>query len=255
MRRMPDARSPSQPSPLRLAMWSGPRNISTAMMRSWGNRPDTFVTDEPLYAHYLSHTGRQHPGADEEIAAGEADASKVIAWLTGPVPGGKPVWYQKHMTHHLLPHLDRGWMRSLVNCFLIRDPREVLTSFVKHVPDMTLPDTGYAQQVEIFDLVRQWTGKAPPVLDARDVLNNPGGVLRLLCEAVGVDFTDRMLNWPPGPRETDGVWAKYWYKEVETTNSFRPYKPKADRLDPKFVGLLDECVALYERLHRHRLIA
>ncbi len=238
---------------LRLAMWSGPRNISTAMMRSWGNRPDTFVTDEPLYAHYLQHTGRQHPGRSETLAAGQTDPAKVIAWLTGPVPGGKAVWYQKHMTHHLLPHLNRGWMRQLANCFLIRDPREVLTSLVKHVRDMTLPDTGYAQQVEIFDLVRGWTGKTPPVLDARDVLENPERVLGLLCEAVGAEFTDRMLSWPPGLRETDGVWAKYWYKEVETTTSFRPYKPKNEPLDRRFAGLLDECVALYERLYRHRI--
>lgn len=240
-------------APLRLAMWSGPRNISTAMMRSWGNRPDTFVCDEPLYAHYLSVTGRDHPGGAEVVAAGQTDAARIVGWLTGPVPGGKRVWYQKHMSHHLLPHLDRGWMRQLVNCFLIRDPREVLTSFVKHVPDMTLADTGYAQQVEIFDLVRQWTGTTPPVLDSRDVLNNPRRMLGLLCEAVGVEFTDGMLSWPPGPRETDGVWAKYWYKEVETTTSFRPYTPKNERLDASFGGLLDQCVALYERLYSYRL--
>ena len=242
-------------TPLRLAMWSGPRNISTAMMRAWGNRPDAFVTDEPLYAHYLKVTGRAHPGDAETIAAGETDPAKVVAWLTGPVPGGRRVWYQKHMTHHLLPHLDRGWLRQLTHCFLIRDPREVLTSLVKHVPDMTLPDTGYAQQVEIFDLVRGWGGggATPPVLDARDVLESPRRVLALLCEALGVEFTDRMLAWAPGLRDTDGVWAKYWYKEVETTTSFRPYKAKDERLDPKFTPLLDECVALYERLHPYRL--
>ena len=240
--------------PLRLAMWSGPRNISTAMMRAWGNRPDAFVTDEPLYAHYLKVTGRVHPGGAETVAQGETDPAKVVAWLTGPVPGGKAVWYQKHMTHHLLPHLDRGWMRRLTNCFLIRDPREMLTSLVKHVPDMTLPDTGYAQQAGIFDLVRDWNGgRTPPVLDARDVLENPRRMLGLLCEALGVEFTDRMLSWEPGLRETDGVWAKYWYKEVEHTTSFRPYQPKAERLDPKFAPLLDECVALYERMYPHRL--
>ena len=242
-------------APLRLAMWSGPRNISTAMMRSWGNRPDTFVTDEPLYAHCLKTTGRSHPGDAETVAAGETDAAKVIAWLTGPVPGGKPVWYQKHMTHHLLPHLDRAWLRGLANCFLVRDPREVLTSLVKHVPDMTLADTGYPQQVEIFDLVRGWTGRAPPVLDARDVLDDPRGVLGRLCEALGVGFSDVMLSWAPGLRDTDGVWARHWYKEVETTTSFRPYRPKDERLDPKFAPLLDECVALYERLRPHRISA
>jgi len=240
-------------APLRLAMWSGPRNISTAMMRSWGNRTDAFVTDEPLYAHYLKLTGRSHPGDCETIAAGEADPAKVVAWLTGPVPDGKRVWYQKHMTHHLLPHLDRSWLRHVSNCFLIRDPHEVLTSLVKHVPDMTLSDTGYPQQVEIFDLVRQWTGVTPPVLDARDILENPRGMLSLLCEALGVEFTDQMLSWPPGLRETDGVWAKYWYKEVETTTSFRPYKAKDEQLDPRFSSLLSQCDAMYHRLHPHRL--
>jgi len=250
---MPNAGTAAPDTPLRIAMWSGPRNISTALMRSWDNRGDTFVTDEPLYAHYLRTTGRVHPGADEVIAAGETDVAKVTAWLLGPVPGGKPVWYQKHMTHHLLPGMDRGWMRGLANCFLIRDPREVLTSLVKRVPDMTLPDTGYAQQAEIFDLVCGWTGTVPAVIDAKDVLDDPRRVLGRLCEALGVAFTDRMLEWPPGPRETDGVWAKYWYKEVETTTSFRPYRPKGERLDPKFARLLDECVGYYEKMHPHRL--
>src|SRR3954469_20565115 len=239
--------------PTRIAMWSGPRNISTAMMRAWGNRPDTFVCDEPLYAHYLSVTGREHPGAAEVIAAGETDVRKAIEWLLGPVPGGAPVFYQKHMAHHLLPDVPREWLGEVTNCFLIREPREVLTSLVKHVPDATLPDTGYVQQAEIFELVREWTGKTPPGIDARDVLNEPRRVLGKLCEALGLEFTERMLSWPPGPRETDGVWAKYWYKEVETTTSFRPYRPKGERLDPKFAGLLDECMAYYERLHARRL--
>jgi len=146
-------------------------------------------------------------------------------------------------------------MRRLTNCFLIRDPREMLTSLVKHVPDMTLPDTGYLQQVEIFDLVRGWSarGAAPPVLDARDILENPRRMLGLLCDALGVEFTDLMLSWAPGLRETDGVWAKYWYKEVESTTSFRPYQTKHEKLDPKFAGLLDECITLYDRLYQYRL--
>lgn len=225
------------------------------MMRSWGNRPDTFVSDEPLYAHYLKQTGRVHPGAQEVIDAGETDAARVTAWLTGPIPGGRAVWYQKHMTHHLLPEMDRAWLHHLTHVFLIRDPREVLTSLVRHVPDMTLPDTGYAQQAEIFELVRAWTGKTPPVLDARDVLDDPAGQLRLLCESIGLAFTESMLNWPPGLRDTDGVWAKYWYKEVETTTTFRPYRAKTEQLDRKFAPLLDECIAIYERLREQRLVA
>ena len=239
--------------PIRIAMWSGPRNISTAMMRAWGNRPDTFVVDEPLYAHYLHATGRAHRGADEVIAAGVTDLPQVVRQLLGPVPGGKRVFYQKHMTHHMLPGMDRSWLRGLTNCFLIRDPREVLTSLIKHVPDMALPDTGFAQQAELFDLVRGWTGEVPPVLDARDVLDRPRQVLEKLCAAVGVHFTDRMLSWAPGPRDTDGVWAKYWYKEVETTTSFRPYKPKDEALPAHLHGLLETCQVHYRKLHAHRI--
>jgi hypothetical protein len=238
---------------IRIAMWSGPRNISTAMMRAWGNRIDTFVCDEPLYAHYLKVTGRDHPGAAEVIAAGETEVSKVVDWLVGPVPGGKRVFYQKHMTHHLLPDIDRGWLRRLTNCFLIRDPREVITSLIKHVPDATLADTGFPQQAEIFERVTQWTGKVPPVVDARDVLENPRAVLEKLCAAVGIPFTDRMLSWPPGRRDTDGVWAKYWYKEVETTTSFRPYKPKDERVPQRFLGMLEQCDRFYRRLYDCRL--
>jgi hypothetical protein len=225
------------------------------MMRAWDNRGDTFVCDEPLYAHYLDTTGRDHPGAAEVIAAGETDVAKAIAWLTGKIPGGKRVFYQKHMTHHLLPDIDRGWLRKLTNCFLIREPREVITSLIKHVPDATLPDTGFPQQAEIFERVAEWTGKVPPVVDARDVLDYPREVLAKLCGAVGVEFTDRMLSWPPGLRDTDGVWAKYWYKEVETTTSFRPYKPKDEPVPQRLLGMLEKCEESYRRLYAHRLTA
>lgn len=238
---------------LRVAMWSGPRNISTAMMRAWGNRPDAFVCDEPLYAHYLRATGRRHPGADEVIAAHETDVGKVVARLLGPAPNGARVFYQKHMAHHLTTHVPRDWLRQVTNCFLIREPREVITSLVKHVPDATLSDTGYPQQAEIFDLVSARTGRPPPVVDARDVLTNPRRVLGRLCAALGVEFTDAMLAWPPGLRETDGVWAKYWYKEVETTTSFRPYQPKNTPVPDHLRDLLQTCERIYQRLHAHRL--
>jgi hypothetical protein len=223
------------------------------MMRAWGNRGDTFVCDEPLYAHYLNRTGRDHPGAVEVIAAGETDVAKVIEWLTGPVPGGARVFYQKHMTHHLLPEIDRGWLRRVSNCFLIREPREVITSLIKHVPDATLADTGFPQQSEVFERVAESMGRVPPVVDARDVLENPRTVLDKLCGAVGVEFTERMLSWAPGLRETDGVWAKYWYKEVETTTSFRPYKPKDEPVPERMRGVLEACDTFYRRLYKHRL--
>ncbi|HEY1379126.1 MAG TPA: hypothetical protein VGF55_20155 [Gemmataceae bacterium] len=240
-------------TPLRLAMWSGPRNISTALMRSWGNRPDAAVSDEPLYAHYLAATGKPHPGAAEVIAAGETDWPTVVAALTGPVPGGKPVWYQKHMTHHLLPHIDRGWLAGLTNCFLIRHPGEVLASYVKVVAEPTDDDTGFPQQLDIFNWVRQTTGMVPPVLDAADVLRDPRRTLGLLCDAVGVPFTDAMLSWPPGPRPTDGVWAKYWYADVEKSSGFRPYVPREVAVPERVRDLYQRCSECYEALHPHCL--
>ena len=249
----PQTKSPPKFAPIRIAMWSGPRNISTAMMRAWGNRDDTTVVDEPLYAHYLHHTRRVHPGAAEVIAAGEVDHEKVIDRLLGPVPGGRRVYYQKHMAHHLLPHVDRGWLRRLTNVFLIRDPREVLVSLAKHVPDATLADTGFEQQAEVFDLVLAWTHRVPLVVDARDVLEDPGRVLKLLCDSLNLPFTDRMLQWPAGPRDTDGVWGKYWYKEVYETTGFRPYKPKNEPVPEAMRHLLDACEPHYRRLHAHRL--
>lgn len=238
---------------LRLAVWSGPRNISTAMMRSWGNRADTFVTDEPLYAHYLKTTGADHPGRDEVIARHDADAARVIEHLTTFVPEGKAIWYQKHMAHHLLPGIPREWVSRLTNVFLIRDPREMLASLLKVYPRADLPDTGLPQQAELFEHERTRTGRTPPVVDARDVLTDPRGTLTRLCAAVGVAFDERMLSWPAGPRETDGVWAPYWYSAVNASTGFDPYVPKTDRLDPRHGPLLARCMPYYESLHAARL--
>jgi sulfotransferase family protein len=242
------------PSPIRIAMWSGPRNISTAMMRSWGNRPDTFVCDEPFYAHYLEATGRDHPGAAEVIASGETDWRKVVEQLTGSVPEGKPVFYQKQMTHHLLPGIDRAWLLAVTNCFLIRDPREVIISYIKKNNDPTLEDIGFVQQAEIFDWVRAETGLMPAVVDARDVLENPRRILELLCQKVGVEFSDAMLSWPPGLRETDGIWAKHWYGEVATSTTFR--RPPAREPEPvpeRLREVYERSRERYAQLYQDRL--
>ena len=244
----------NMPNVLHLAMWSGPRNISTAMMRSWGNRPDTFVVDEPLYAHYLQVTKLGHPGADEVIEAGETDWRKAAAWLTGPVPEGRAIFYQKHMTHHLLPEMERDWLGALTHCFLIRDPREVITSYLKKNQDPTVEDLGFIQQAEIFDWVRKRTGAVPPVLNARDILNAPESMLRQLCESLGVAFTPAMLSWEPGLRATDGVWAKHWYPEVETSTGFRPYSPKPDPIPERLQGVYEQCLESYEQLQAFRIL-
>lgn len=237
----------------RIAMWSGPRNISTALLRSWGNRPDTYVCDEPLYAHYLKATGLPHPGADEIIRHHESDWRKVVAWLTGDVPEGKGIFYQKHMTHHLLPQIDRDWLDRVDNAFLLRAPRAVIVSLAKVLPQPRLEDTGYPQQEEIFEHVRRHRGKVPPVLDAKDVLESPRRMLTLLCQSLGVPFTEAMLSWLPGPRTTDGVWAPHWYGAVLQTTTFGPYRPSEEPVPPRLLPLLSQAEAIYHRLHEHCL--
>jgi len=224
------------------------------MLRSWGNRPDTFVCDEPLYAHYLQQTGIDHPGREEVIAHHESDWRKVVEWLCGPIPGGKTVFYQKHMAHHLLPNVGRDWLSELTHCFLIREPQEMLTSLIKRLPDPTIEDTGLPQQIEILQYVRRETGATPPIIDAKDVLENPKGMLTKLCHAMGIGFSDAMLSWPAGRRETDGIWAKHWYDAVERSTGFQPYKPKGEKLPAGLEGLLEKCVACYDELYALRLL-
>jgi hypothetical protein len=239
--------------PVRLAMWSGPRNISTAMMRSFGNRPDTAVIDEPLYAHYLHATGLEHPGREEVIEAGPTDWREAVTRLLGRVPGRRRIFYQKHMAHHLLPHVDRGWIAGLTNCFLIRDPREVIVSFTKVIERPRAEDLGYPQQSELFEAELARTGRVPPVIDARDVLENPRRTLGALCGAVGIDFDGAMLRWPAGGRQTDGVWAKHWYENVNRSTGFGRHAPKDDRVPADLMGVYETCRPLYDRLAAHRL--
>ncbi len=240
---------------VRIAMWSGPRNISTAMMRAWENRGDTAVSDEPFYAHYLVRTGAPHPGRDEIVASQPTDWREVAARLTGPVPGGKAVWYQKHMSQHFLDDMGTDWLMKVTNCFLIRDPALVVASFTRNRPDAATWELGFEQQGMLFDLLADRLGEAPPVLDAADVLKDPEGMLQTLCRRLGVAFTDRMLTWPPGLRETDGVWARYWYDNVAESTGFAPYREKQVSLDGYQQRLADECRPHYERLHAHRMQA
>lgn len=239
--------------PLRIAMWSGPRNISTAMLRAFGNRPDTAVTDEPLYGFYLRQTELDHPGRDEVIAAQPENWEIVAERLCGAPPDGRTVWYQKHMSHHLLPEIGRDWLDKLTNCFLIRDPREVLASYTRVRESATLEDTGLPQQAALFEQIYERTGTPPPVLESKDVLCDPRNLLTLFCNAVGITFSDSMLSWAPGPRPTDGVWSKYWYDSVEGSTGFVAYKPKTVELTDKLEALAEACMPYYHMLHKHRL--
>jgi hypothetical protein len=208
-------------SALRVAMWSGPRNISTAMMRAWENRGDCTVTDEPLYAAFLAATGIDHPARDEVIAAGETDVRKVVASLLGPVPGGKPIWYQKHMAHHLLPATPREWIPALTNLLLIRDPAEVVSSYIKSRADVTPQDIGLPQQAELYDAITAATGTPPPVIDAGDFLRAPETYLRAVCGLLGIAFTARMLEWPAGRRASDGIWGEALVRGSRSVDGIR----------------------------------
>ena len=241
--------------PIRIAMWSGPRNISTEMMRAWGNRADTIVVDEPFYAQYLHATGLPHPGAIEVIADGEIDPSRVAEYLTtAPLPAGKLMQYQKQMTHHLLPGTDRSWLSCVQNCFLIRDPADVIVSYLKKNGEPTAEDLGFPQQLEIFERVRALTGKVPPVIEADAVLRDPPRMLRLLCDSLGVEFSDAMLSWPAGLRESDGIWAKHWYSEVAKSTGFQQRAAlPAPSIPSKLREVHARCREIYEQLHAHRL--
>ncbi len=238
---------------MRVAMWSGPRNISTAMMRAWENRPDCAVSDEPLYAHYLQSTGLDHPGREEVIATGDTDWRRVVKALTsGPAPDHQPIWYQKHMSHHLLPGMDLVWIGMLRNVLLIRDPREVVASYVKSRAEVTPDDIGLLQQARLYDHLCK-TGCTPPVIDAGDFLRAPEAHLRALCDWLGTPFSDRMLHWPAGARDSDGIWAPHWYARVWASTGFEAPQQQEPELLPEYAAVANCCLPDYKRLHDLRL--
>jgi hypothetical protein len=224
------------------------------MMRAWENRGDCAVSDEPLYAHYLAHTQSDHPGRDEVIAAGETDWRKVASALAGAVPGDQPIWYQKHMSHHLLPHIGHDWIYALTNVFLIRDPDEVVSSYLRTRDRVTPDDIGIPQERRLFDEIAGHAGAAPPVIDADEFLRAPETQLRALCAKLGIPFTERMLKWPAGPRPSDGIWAPHWYAAVWKSTGFEaPRDRAAVKLDDDAKRVSDACREDYEYLKRHRL--
>ena len=237
---------------VRVGMWSGPRNISTAMLRAWENRPDTVVVDEPLYAAYLLRTGLDHPGRDEVIAAQPTSLTQVVAALDAPLPEGRTVHYAKHMAQHLDLTVDAEWTDAFRNVLLIRDPREVVASYVRSREACEPDDIGLLQQQWLLD---RWDALAyeVPVIDSADFLRAPEAYLRWLCAWLGIEFTDRMLSWPPGPRESDGVWAPYWYDAVVASTGFEPYRPRTVDLSPHDAEVAEACRPAYERLRQRRV--
>jgi hypothetical protein len=240
--------------PVRIAMWSGPRNLSTTMMRSFGARPDTACVDEPFYAAYLISTGTVHPMQAEILEAQAHDGAVVAQELSeAPVPDEKPVFYQKHMTHHMAPALPRSWMHRVTNAFLIRDPARVLASYARKMESVSLEAIGVPQQAELFDRVCQIRGEAPPVVDSDDILDDPAGMLRALCSALGIAYTDAMLSWEAGPKPEDGVWAPHWYDAVWQSTGFGAPRREEPVLPDALRKLADEARESHEAISRYRL--
>jgi hypothetical protein len=241
-------------SALRIAMWSGPRNISTAMMRAFENRDDTAVVDEPFYAAYLARTGLEHPMREAVLKSQPNDWRDVAAMLLGPMPGGAPVFYQKHMTHHMLPEFGTEWMAACCNVFLIRRPDEVVASYTEKRGDIALADIGVVRQAELFDREAQRLGHAPAVIDSSDVSAAPEAMLTALCARVGIPFSDRMLAWPKGKRASDGVWAPAWYDQVEKSTGFvAKAKGAPPKLAPALAAIAEAAYPHYAKLARWKI--
>lgn len=246
--------APLRDGPRRIAMWSGPRNISTAMMRAFENRRDCAVSDEPFYAAYLAETGLMHPMRAEVLASQPTDWRVVAAEMSGPAPENAPVWYQKQMCHHMLPGFGLDWMDACTNAFLIRDPAEVVASYARKHDEASLDAIGVVRQCELFERVADRTGAAPPVIDAAFVLADPRAALTALCAALGIAFSEAMLAWPAGRRASDGVWAPAWYDVVERSTGFgRPPMRDPAPLPPAFARVAEAARPWYERMAKHGL--
>ena len=243
-------------APVRIAMWSGPRNISTAMMRAFENRADAIVWDEPLYAYYLRATGLAHPLAAEIIAAYDGDWRRVMRRCATGDTDGAGVFYQKHMTHHVLPEMQEtgglDWLEGLTHAFLIRDPARVVASYAKKRAEVTLEDLGFPQQLRLFEAICDRDGTPPPVVDSDDLLADPEGLLRALCAALGVPFDPDMLHWPAGRRDSDGLWASHWYGAVEASTGFAPPTP-ASPVPEDLRHLVEAAEPFCAALRTHRL--
>lgn len=239
--------------PTRIAMWSGPRNLSTAMMYAFAARGDCAVVDEPFYGAYLKATGLDHPMAAEVIASQSADPMQVAGACIGPIPQDQSLFYQKHMTLHMIPAFPRGFMKALTNVFLIRHPARVVASYAKKREGPTLADIGFQQQAELFDEVAGWMGHAPLVIDSADIRADPQAALTRLCAALGISFTEKMLHWAAGPKPYDGVWAPHWYNAVHKSTGFEDPEGALPDLPADYAKLVDQAMPFYDRLAGYKL--
>lgn len=238
---------------MKIAMWSGPRNLSTAMMYSFAARGDCVVVDEPFYGAYLKATGLDHPMAEAVIASQSVDPDEVARQCVADIPGGKAISYQKHMTMHMIPAFPRGFMKGMTNVFLIRHPARVVASYAKKREGPTLADIGFVQQAELFEQTADWMGRPPIVIDSADIREAPQTLLRRLCDALGIGFTPNMLGWAAGPKAYDGVWAPHWYNAVHQSTGFEEAEGALPNLSPDYARLAEAALPFYQRLAEFKL--
>ena len=237
----------------RIAMWSGPRNISTAMMRSFENREDTLVIDEPFYAYYLNKTSLNHPLKEKVLASQSINWDEIVAQLNGEIPKEKTIFYQKHMVHHILSFDKIGWVKNFKNCLLIRHPKLVIVSYSKQTKINSIKDLGFVQQVELFKQIKNLTGSYPAVIDSKDILLNPKSYLSKLCNYFDIIFTEEMLSWPTGRRTSDGIWGSHWYKNVINSNGFIPYKESEESIYQNDMQFYQDSIEHYNYLSSYKL--
>jgi len=237
----------------RISMWSGPRNISTALMRSFENRSDTFVIDEPFYSFFLKNTGIKHPIYKEVIEKYDSSWNNIANTLIGPIPNNKKIWYQKLMTHHWADNQPLDWTINTINCFLIRNPKDVILSYLKIHQEVTPELIGLPQQVHMFNHITEQINKIPIVISSEDILKNPKLMLQKLCNLLDIPFLEQMLSWPTGARESDGIWGKYWYKNVVKTSSFSKFSEKNEEFPRQFSSLLDKCNTYYKQMEKYKI--
>lgn len=234
-------------------MWSGPRNISTALMRSFENRNDTSVLDEPFYAFYLDNKGYNHPLKEAILKSQSKNWNEVAKFCSEGIPNQSKIWYQKHMAHHILKGCDLNWLGKVKNCILIRHPKFVISSYSKKYKIESIRQLGYQQQIEIFDYLFEQNNIEPIIIDANDLLENPKKMLNKLCNKIDVRYSKKMLSWPHGARESDGLWGPYWYKNVYKSTGFIASPKKSINLEKSLFPIYEESLLIYNFLYEKRL--
>ena len=233
-------------------MWSGPRNLSTALMRSFENRDDTEVLDEPFYSFYLKNTGLKHPMHNKIINAYPNDLKQILNKIT-KLPKNNKVFYQKHMTHHLIDENNLDWLKNGKNCFLIRHPAKVINSYIKKNEILEIRDIGFKKQFEIFEIVKSKYDFNPVVINSDNILKNPKEIIMKLCERLNIKFSNKMLNWPKGPRNSDGIWSVIWYEQVNKSSTFSKYSDSNTVVPSKYQKIYKESLKIYNNMNKYSL--